>query len=62
MVCKERKADTQQYGMAIKASELLNPNKDVKKRDDKKAAKRPGYMQNQKKDSGEPDERGRDGN
>jgi hypothetical protein len=46
MVCKERKADTQQYGMAIKASELLNPNKDVKKRDDKKAAKRPGYMQN----------------
>lgn len=62
MVCKERKGDTQQYGMAIKASELLNPNKDVKKRDDKKAAKRPGYMQNQKKDSGEPDERGRDGN
>ena len=46
--------------MAIKASELLNPNKDVKKID-KKAAKKPGYMQNKNKD-GEPGERGLDGN
>ena len=36
--------------MAIKASELLNMNKDTKKKDDKKAAKKPGYMQNMKKD------------
>jgi hypothetical protein len=49
--------------MAIKASELLNPNKDTnKKKDDKKSAKKPGYMQNMKKDQGETDEPGRSGN
>ena len=63
-VSKERKADSQQYGMAVRASELTNPGKEAgKKRDDKKAKARPNFMKTLEKDATQTEgERGRNEN